>query len=156
VPAEAVYTDTKLSANINEKTFMNSQGDGKMESPKCLNGASELPQEATNSKGELPPNQNGNCCMKSGMDNHIAKGGDSPEAFLDDQSGPISLNRQKTSSEPATEVPPDTLDDAIMKLEKVANKIRNLESLMQFVGSPPSKVAKSSWKFLDDTLAKHK
>ncbi|XP_066311934.1 uncharacterized protein [Miscanthus floridulus] len=156
VPAEAVDTDTKLSAKINDKIFMNNQGDGKVESPKCLIGASELPQEATNSKGDLPPNQNVNCCMKSGTENHIAKRGDSPEALLDDQSGPISLKRQKTSSEPATEVPPDTLDDAIMKLEKVANKIRHLESLVQSVGSPPSKVAKSSWKFLEDTSAKHK
>ncbi|CAN6331795.1 unnamed protein product [Urochloa humidicola] len=123
VPAEAMGSSVKLSANVSDEFFIN-QGDGKGES---LNGASDMPQEVTDSKGELQPNQNGHCCIKSESNSHIAK---------------------------QVEAPPDTVDDAIMGLEKVANKIRRLESLLLSVGSPPSKVAKPSWKFEEDAFAK--
>ncbi|CAN6354134.1 unnamed protein product [Urochloa humidicola] len=151
VPAEAMGSSAKLSANVSDEFFIN-QGDGKGES---LNGPSDMPQEVTDSKGELPPNQNGHCCIKSESNSHIAKQGESPEAISDGQSSPISFERWKTSSGDITvEAPPDAVDDAIMGLEKVANKIRRLESLLLSVGSPPSKVAKPSWKFEEDAFAK--
>ncbi|RCU61429.1 hypothetical protein SETIT_J001200v2 [Setaria italica] len=156
LPAEAMGSGTKLSANVSDEVFINNQGHGKEESPECLNGASNMPQEVTDSKGELPPNQNGHCCIKSETNSPIAKQGESPEALSDGKSSPISLKRQKTSSgDISVEAPPDSVDYSIMKLEKVANKIRRLESLLLSVGSPPSKVAKPSWKFLEED-ASHK
>ncbi|CAO2164636.1 unnamed protein product [Urochloa humidicola] len=145
VPAEAMGSGAKLSANVSDEFFIN-QGES-------LNGASDMPQEVTDSKGELPPNQNGHCCIKS--ESHIAKQGESPEAILDGQSSPISFELRKTSSgDIIVKAPPDTVDDAIMGLEKVANRIRRLESILLSVGSPPSKVAKPSWKFEEDASAK--
>ncbi|XP_062211369.1 uncharacterized protein LOC133912568 [Phragmites australis] len=157
MPAEVMDSGAKPSVNNNDKIFMNNQGDGKEEPLKCLNGASDMPQEVINSKVELPPNQNSICCTKSQTDSPIAKRGISPEALSDGQSSPISLKRRKISSEHASvEAPPDIVDDAIMKLEKVANKIISLENLLLSVGSAPSSTAKPSWKLLEDTSAKHK
>ncbi|CAO2203565.1 unnamed protein product [Urochloa humidicola] len=152
-PAEAMGTGAKLLANVSDEIFVN-QGDGKKESLKCLNGASDMPQEVTDLKGELLPNQYGHCCTKSETTSHIAKRGESPEAISDGQSSPISLKHRKTSSgNISVEVPPETVDDTIMELEKVANKISRLENLLIPVGSP-SKVAKPSWKFQEDASRK--
>jgi len=91
----------------------------------------------------------------------FAKRCESSEALSDDQSSPISVERWKTSSgdisvEGSPDPVDDAIDDAIIKVEEVANKIKRLESLLLSVGSPPSKVVKPSWKFLEDASAKHK
>ncbi|CAL4916098.1 unnamed protein product [Urochloa decumbens] len=149
-PAEAMGSGVKLSANVSDEIFIN-QGDGKEESLECLNRASNMPQEVTGLKGELLPNQNGHCCIKGETNSHIAKCGESPEAISNGQSSPISLKYRKTSSgNISVEVPPEIVDDTIMELEKVASKIRRLESLL----TSPSKVAKPSWKFQEDASGK--
>nr|CAB3446347.1 unnamed protein product [Digitaria exilis] len=149
VVAEATGCGTNLSAKVSDKFFINNQEDCKEESPECLNGTSNMPQQVTDSEGELPPNQNGHCCKNSETNSPVAKRGESPDALLHGQSSPISLKRRKTS-DISVEETPDTVDDAIMELEKVANKIRRLESLLLSVVSPPSKVVKPSWKFLEE------
>ena len=160
MPAEAMGSGAKLSEEVYDEIFINNQGGGKEESLECLNRASNTHQEVTSSKEELPPNQKGHCCITSETNSLIAKRCESPEAFSDDQSSPISLKQWKTSSgdifvEGSPDPVDDAIDDAIIKVEEVANKIRRLESLLLSVGSP-SKVLKLSWKFLEDASAKHK
>lgn len=149
MPMEVMETGAKLSANTNDELFMNKQGDGKKEAGKCLIGASEMPPEDTNSN----VNQNSKHCTKGETDHPSAEGGEHTkianavpeviEAILDVESSPVSLKRRKISTEP------DTVDDNILELEKVAERIRRLQNLLLSVGSAPSSVAKSSWKFLD-------
>lgn len=160
VPSEAMGSGAKLSEEVSDEIFINNQRGGKEESPECLNRASNMHQEVTSSKEELPPNQNGHCCITSETNSLIAKRCESPEALSDDQSSPISLKRWKTSSgdisvEGSPDPVDDAIDDAIIEVEKVANKIRRLENLLLSVGSP-SKVVKPSWKFPEDASAKHK
>jgi len=161
MPAEAMGSGAKLSEEVSDEIFINDQGGGKEESPECLNRASNMHQEVTSSKEELPPNQKGHCCITSETNSLIAKRCESSEALSDDQSSPISVERWKTSSgdisvEGSPDPVDDAIDDAIIKVEEVANKIKRLESLLLSVGSPPSKVVKPSWKFLEDASAKHK
>ncbi|PUZ56762.1 hypothetical protein GQ55_5G360500 [Panicum hallii var. hallii] len=160
VPAEAMGSGAKLSEEVSDEIFINNQRGGKEESPECLNRASNMHQEVTSSKEELPPDQNEHCCITSETNSLIAKRCESLEALSDDQSSPFSLKRWKTSSgdisvEGSPDPVDDAIDDAIIEVEKVANKIRRLENLLLSVGSP-SKVVKPSWKFLEDASAKHK
>lgn len=155
MPTEVMETGAKLSANTNDEAFVNDQGDGdgKEEAQKCLIGTSEMPPDVTNSNVNLSPNQNSKNCMRAETYHPSADRGEytkTPEVLLDVESSPVSLKRRKISIEPTpVEASPDTVDDNIMELEKVAKRIRRLENLVLSLGSAPSSVAKSYWKFLD-------
>ncbi|TVU20770.1 hypothetical protein EJB05_30366, partial [Eragrostis curvula] len=155
MPAEVMETGAKPSANTSEEIFMNKQDD-EGEALKCSNRASDRPQEVINSNVDLQPNQNGKRCTERGTDNPIAEQGEIRDALSDGESSPVSLKRRKISPVPESEVSPDTVDDAIMELEKVAKRIRQLENRLLSMGSAPSNVAKPSWKFLDEASTKQK
>ncbi|KAL6848081.1 hypothetical protein ACP4OV_022209 [Aristida adscensionis] len=142
-----VDSDSKLAANNNGKSSVKNQIDHKEEELIFLNGASDMPSEVTNSKEKHLPDQNSKCCMDTDTKDSIAKPDESPEALSDAQSSPICHNRRKTSTEHAfVESHAGTIDDAIMDLEKLAHKIRQLENLLISVGSAPSNVTDYPWK----------
>ncbi|GJN13006.1 hypothetical protein PR202_ga31339 [Eleusine coracana subsp. coracana] len=152
---EVMETGEKLPANTNDEVFVNNQGSGKEEALKCLNGTSEMPQEVTHSNVNLPPNQSSKPSTRGGADYPSVEGGELNEAVLDVESSPISLKRRKISVEPTSaEVSPDTVDDNIMELEKVANRIRRLQNFLLSMGSVPSSVGKPSWKLLVEASTK--
>lgn len=149
MPEEVTDSDVKLPANENNKCCMNNQTHGEEEPQNCLNEESDTPLEVIDSKVKLLPKQNGKCCMNSETDSPIAKPGVSLQVLTNGQSSPTSVKKRKISTEHASvEPPPDTVDGAIMELEKVANKIRCVEDLLLSIGSAPSNTAKPFWKFL--------
>jgi hypothetical protein len=139
MPVEVMETGTKLPANRNDKLLVDNRGYHKEEALKCFNGTSEMPPEVTNSNVDLPPYQNAKRCTRGETGSPKVEGGEPCEALVDVESiEPTSV-----------EASPDTVDDNMMELEKIANRIRRLENLLLSMGSTPSNVAKPSWKLLD-------
>ncbi|KAF0919342.1 hypothetical protein E2562_029202 [Oryza meyeriana var. granulata] len=131
-----------FSANSIDRHCMTNQSDGKDKPQKCLSGACDMPIEIINSK-ELPPNQN--LCSRSNKTESVIVKPGGPQDHSNGQSSTTSFKRRKTSREHLVEPLPDTVDDAITGLEKVANKIRWVKNLLLSEDSAPLNAAKP-WK----------
>ncbi|KAG8051911.1 hypothetical protein GUJ93_ZPchr0001g31628 [Zizania palustris] len=112
-----------FSANNNDSHSITNQTGGKEEPQKCLSGACSMPSENINSK-ELPPNQNIECSRSNRTDSVIVRPGSPLQANSNSQSSRSNFKRCKISTEHLVGPLPDTFDEAIIELEKVAEKIR--------------------------------
>ncbi|KAL5226271.1 hypothetical protein ABZP36_014536 [Zizania latifolia] len=144
-----------FSANNNDSHSMTNQTGGKEEPQKCLSGACGMPSENINSK-ELPPSQNIECSRSNKTDSVIVRPGSPLQADSNSQSSPSNFKRHKISTEHLVGPLPDTFDDAIIELEKVAEKIRCSKDILLSKCSAPSNTPKPFWKIQEkDASLKH-
>ncbi|XP_048565948.1 uncharacterized protein LOC125545937 isoform X1 [Triticum urartu] len=149
VSLEAICSKVQLAPSETGECCMNSQADcptspvaNSGQSPQFItNEQSSTPNfkklktssepdaslEVTNTKVQLAPNENGECCMNSQADcptSPVANSGQSPQFLTDEQSSPPSFKKLKTSSEHASVKPTGTVSEATMKLRELVNKVK--------------------------------